>query len=64
MRECPCICVEEHQSKQTVKMWIPQLELSSSDREILLAWLTDSIIDATQNLLKKACMPSARPTVS
>ena len=52
------ICIEEHQSKQTVKMRIPQLELSSSDREILLsptAWLTDSIIDAAQNLLKKAC---------
>ena len=51
------ICVEEHQSKQTdVKMWIPELELSSSDKEILLsptAWLTDSIIDAAQNLLKK-----------
>ena len=30
------ICVEEHQSKQTdVKMWIPELELSSSDKEIL-----------------------------
>ena len=61
------ICVEEHQSKQTVKMWIPQLELSSSDREILLsptAWLTDSIINAAQNLLKKACPCSARPTVS
>ena len=51
------ICVEEHQSKQTdVKMWIAELELSSSDKEILLsptAWLTDSIIDAAQNLLKK-----------
>ena len=38
------VCVEEHQSKQTVNMWILRLELSSSDREILLsptAWLTD-----------------------
>ena len=54
------ICVEEHQSKQAdVKMWIPELELSSSDKEILLsptAWLTDSINDATQNLLKKECL--------
>ena len=35
------ICIEEYQSKQTVKMWIPELELSSSDREILLAYRLD-----------------------
>ena len=52
------ICVEEHQSKQKdTELWIPELGLTSSDRDILLsptAWLTDSIIDAAQNLLKKA----------
>ena len=51
-------CVKEHQSKQTdVMMWIPELELPSSDKEILspTAWLTDSIIDAAQILLKKEC---------
>ena len=55
------------QSKQTVKMWIPQLELSSSDREILLsptAWLTDSIIDGAQTLLKKACPVPGLQSVS
>ena len=49
---------KEHQSKQTdVMMWIPELELSSSDKEILsrTAWLTDSITDAAQILLKKEC---------
>ena len=51
-------CVKEHQSKQTdVMMWIPELELSSSDKEILspTAWLTNSIIDVAQILLKKEC---------
>ena len=50
------ICVKEHQTKQTVKIWIPKLELSFSDKEIVIsptAWLTDSIIDAAQNLLTK-----------
>ena len=35
--------------------WIPELELLKSDRETLLnpvSWLTDSIIDAVQELLK------------
>jgi len=38
-------------------MWIPELELSSSDKEILspTAWPTNSIIDAAQILLKKEC---------
>ena len=51
------ICVEGYQSRQEdAGMWIPELELPISDRDILLsrtAWLTDSIIDAAQNLLKK-----------
>ena len=61
------ICVEEHQTKQTVKIWIPKLELSFSDREIVLsptAWLTDSIIDAAQNLLTKACSMPGLQSVS
>ena len=36
--------------------WIPELELSKFDREALLnpiGWLTDSIIDAAQRLLKE-----------
>ncbi len=52
------ISVESHQSKQKdTTMWIPELQLSSRGREILLsptAWLTDSIIDAAQTLLKNA----------
>ena len=51
------ICVEGYQSRQEdTGMWIPELEHPISDRDILLsrtAWLTDSIIDAAQNLLKK-----------
>ena len=52
------ILVEENKSKhKEPTIWIPELQLSSRDREILLsptAWLTDSIIDAAQTLLKKA----------
>ena len=51
------ICVEDYQSRQEdTGMWIAELQLPTSDRDILLsqtAWLTDSIIDAAQNLLKK-----------
>ena len=39
------------------KMWVPQLRLKQSDKEILLsrtAWLNDDIINAAQKLLKKA----------
>ena len=47
-------------------MWIQELQLSPSDRDILFnstAWLTDSIVDAAQKLLKKAC-PSGLQSVS
>ena len=39
------------------KPWIPDLELTQTDRDTLLssiAWVTDSIVNAAQNLLKKA----------
>ena len=52
------IVVEEIESKiDNSTMWIPELKLSFRDKEILLssnAWLTDSIIDAAQTLLKRA----------
>ena len=50
------IIVEEYESKhKDPTIWIPELQLSSSDQKLLLspiAWLTNSIIDATQTLLK------------
>ena len=61
------ICVEEHQSKKEVVMWIQELQLSPSDRDILFsstAWVTDSIVDAAQNLLKKACPVPGLQSVS
>jgi len=62
------ICVEEHQSKKKEPvMWIQELQLSPSDRDILFnstAWLTDSIFDAAQKLLKKACPVSGLQSVS
>jgi len=62
------ICVEEHQSKKKEPvMWIQELRLSPSDRDILFnstAWLTDSIVDAAQKLLKKACPVSGLQSVS
>ena len=39
------------------KPWIPDLELTQTDRDTLLssiAWVTDSIVNAAQSLLKKA----------
>ena len=39
-----------------IKMWIPALELTNTDKQILLnpvGWLTDTIIDAAQMLLKE-----------
>jgi len=62
------ICVEEHQSKKKEPvMWIQELQLSPSDRDILFnstAWLTDSIVDAAQKLLKKACPVSGLQSVA
>ena len=40
-----------------VKMWLPDFGLTDDDRQILLnpvGWLTDSIVNAAQNLLKQA----------
>ena len=55
-REDP-ICVETYNMPdKSSKQWIPALGLSSSDRNRLLSpasWLTDSIIDAAQKLLKE-----------
>ena len=52
------VCVEMYKCKKTTQCcqeWIPELGLSKSDRETLLnpaGWLTDSIIDAAQKLIK------------
>ena len=53
------IDVEKHKPKSLKldKPWIPELGLKQSDREILLshtAWLNDVLINAAQQLLKKA----------
>ena len=54
------IDTEKYQLKSTyqdVSMWVPELHLQESDREALLsctAWLSDSVINAAQLLLKKA----------
>jgi len=48
-------------------MWIQELQLSPSDRDSLFsstAWVTDSIADVAQNLLKKACPVSGLQSVS
>ena len=53
--------------KKEPVMWIQELQLSPSDRDILFnstAWLTDSIVDAAQKLLKKACPVSGLQSVS
>ena len=52
------INVEEYQPKtsQATKQWLPELNLSQFDHEVLLSptsWLTDSIIDASQKLLQR-----------
>lgn len=50
--------VETYQCKKPVKCsqdWIPELGLSQSDRDIILnpvGWVTDSVVDASQKLLK------------
>ena len=55
------ICVETYKFSQPDKssqQWIPALGLSNSDRNILLSptsWLTDTLIDAAQKLLKEIC---------
>ena len=55
------ICVETYKFSQPDKSsqhWIPALGLSNSDRNILLSptsWLTDTLIDAAQKLLKEIC---------
>ena len=54
------ITVEDYKLKEPIqsqKLWLPELNLAKSDWDILLnptAWLTDSLIDAAQTLLKKA----------
>ncbi len=54
------ITVENHRLRSAAKSpkpWIPDLNLTMSDREILrssTSWLTDPLIDAAQKLLKKA----------
>ena len=53
------ICVETYKCSKPDKLnqqWIPNLGLSGSDRNCLLnptSWLTDSIIDAAQKLVKQ-----------
>ena len=40
------------------KVWVAELELNQSDREIILsptAWITDTIVNAAQELLKQQC---------
>ena len=63
VKQCPhpdVITVEDYKMKnpaESQKIWIPELCLAKSDRDIMLnptAWLTDSIINAAQTLLKKA----------
>ena len=52
------VCVEMYKCNklgECCQDWIPELGLSKSDRETLLnpvIWLTDSIIDAAQKLLR------------
>ena len=52
------VCVETYKCNkpsECCQEWIPELGLSKSDRETLLnpvGWLTDSIVDAAQKLLK------------
>ena len=39
-------------------LWVPELGLTTQDRDILLhptTWLNDRIIDAVQKLIKKLC---------
>lgn len=54
------INVEEYQLKNPVpsqKDWFPELSLTKSDRDVMLsptAWLTDSVVNAAQTLMKKA----------
>ncbi len=54
------ITVEEYKLKkpeQSRKLWIPELNLAKSEQDVLLnptAWLTGTLIDAAQILLKKA----------
>ena len=53
------ITVEDYKLKQPLqlqKLWLPELNLAKSDQDILLnptAWMTDSLMDAAQLLLKK-----------
>ena len=54
------IVVDQHQPKELTnpaKPWIPEFHLLETDREALVnptGWLTDSIINAAQTLLKQA----------
>ncbi len=49
------IVIDDEATVSHVKKWIPELGLSNHDREVLLsdAWLTDSIVNGAQKLLKK-----------
>ena len=53
------ITVEDYKLKEPLqlqKVWLPELNLLKSDQDILLnptAWVTDSLMDAAQMLLKK-----------
>lgn len=54
---------------QVVQLWIPELGLKQSEREILLshtAWLNDDLINAAQKLLRKAnpVVPGLQDVVS
>ena len=55
----PCINVETYipsVSEESIAKWIPELSLHLSDKQQILSpvgWLTDSIIDAAQALLKR-----------
>ena len=45
-------------TNQHVPQWLPDLKLTDADRQTLLdplGWLTDSHINAAQQLLKEAC---------
>ena len=51
----PPIVVEDCPSVKSPPKWIPELNLFCSDKQVLLdpnGWVTDSIIDAAQDLIK------------
>lgn len=57
--QAPVIVVDDTSKSSNVStptMWIPELGLSTYDRDVLLSngWLTDSIVNAAQTLLRKS----------